>query len=249
MRILSKNRFGFVFPLALVGIFAGGNASGATILYNDLLVNASFEIGGGLGVCPTSWTCGLNPNNGLSNSYAPTNVEYVAGSDGLSGSKNAPDGNKVGSAPTGEEGSGFIFQTGLGTYAAGNTYTLNLYVGTPLKVPAIPATGALPVGTFRVYFLGNAGATPGSALFAIDVTPPATPGQWVFKQLSFTPTGNQLGQSIGVEIFVDSTPVGGGSGNDHIADFDIAASVPEPATIGMLALGLLGLGVLRRRAR
>ena len=243
MRTLSRSRLGFVFPLALAGVLAAGSASGATILFDNLLANPSFEIGGGLGVCPTSWTCGLNPNNGLSNSYAPTNVEYIAGSDGLPGNKNAPDGSKVGSAPTGEEGSGFIFQTGLGTYLAGNTYTLNLWVGTPLKVPAVPATGALPVGTFRVYFLGNAAGTLG----AVDVAPSATPGQWALRQLSFTPTGNQVGQTIGLEIFIDSTPVGGGSGNDHIADFDIAAPVPEPGTIGFIGLGLLGLGALRRK--
>jgi len=100
------------------------------------------------------------------------------------------------------------------------------------------------VGTITLYFLGNSQAVLSSA----SVTPSATPGQWTFQQFSFTPTGGQIGQSIGMELFVDSQG-NFGSGNNRIADFDIG-SVPEPGTIGLLGLGLLGLGVLRRnRAR
>jgi len=246
MKTLLTSRFGLVFPLALVGIFAGVNASGSTILYDNLLANASFEMGGGLGVCPTSWTCGVNPNAGLVNSYAPTNLEYIAGADGLPSDMNAPDGSKVASGPTGEEGSGFMYQTGLGTYAAGNTYTLDLWVGTPLVVPAITTSSALAVGRITLYFLGTSVGGSLVQLASADVSPSSTPGQWTLEQFSFTPTGGSVGQSIGLELFVDSTPVGGGNGNGHIADFDIAPSVPEPGTLGLLGLGLLGLGIVRR---
>ena len=230
--------------VALAAIFAAVTARGGTILYDNLLANASFELGGGLGICPTGWTCGTDANNGLSNSYAPTNLEYVAGSDNLSGSsRSVPDGSKVASAPTGVSGMGFMFQTGLlGTYTAGNTYTLNLYVGTPLVVPSLTSQSALPVGRITLYFLGT---TVGGSLVQLagaDVTPSATPGQWTLQQFSFTPTGSFIGQDVGLEIFV------AGGGNYRIADFDIAP-VPEPGTIGLLGLGLLGLGALRRRAR
>ncbi len=39
-----------------------------------------------------------------------------------------------------------------------------------------------------------------------------------------------------------------GCGNDHLLGKSAATAVPEPASIALLSLGLLGLGVLRRRA-
>jgi hypothetical protein len=239
------HRLGLVFPLALVSIFTAVNASGATIFFDNLLANASFELGGGLGACPTSWTCGTDPGAGLVNSYAPTNVEYLAGADGLPGSKNAPDGSKVLSDPTGLSGSGYLYQTGLGTYAAGNTYALDLWVGTPMAVPSLITTAALPVGRITLYFLGTSVGGSLVQLGSVDVPPSVTPGQWTFHQFSFTPTGGAVGQSIGLELFVDGTPAGGGDGNNHIANFDIAAAVPEPGTVGLLGLALLGLVALR----
>jgi hypothetical protein len=225
--------------VALAAIGTAVSASADPILFENLLANASFEIGGGLGVCPTDWTCGTDANNGLSNSYAPTSLEYVPGSDGLPGiSRSVPDGSKVASAPTGLSGSGFMYQTGLGTYVAGDTYALDLYVGTPLVVPSLTSQAAAPVDRITVYFLGT---TVGGSLVQLgfaNVTPSATAGQWTLQQFSFTPTDSAIGQNIGLEIFV------GGGVNGHIADFDMAP-VPESGTVALLGLGLLGLGALR----
>jgi hypothetical protein len=243
MKMLLRNRSGLVFPLVLAGILAAASASGSTIFYNNLLSNPSFELSTSLTTCPTDWTCGGPAGSGLVGTYAPTNLEYVAGSDGLSGSENAPFGNNVATTPVPVEGSGSMYQTGIGTYLAGNTYTLDLWVGTPLVVPSVTSSPAAQVGVITLYILGTAGtATP---LTSFSVTPSATPGQWTFEQFSFTPTGSQIGQSIGMELFVGSQG-NFGSGNNRIADFDIG-TVPEPGTIGLLGLGLLGLGVLRRK--
>lgn len=228
--------------VALAAIVTAVSASADPILFEDLLANASFEIGGGLGVCPTGWTCGTDANNGLSNSYAPTSLEYVPGSDGLTGvDRSVPEGSKVASAPTGVSGSGFMYQTGLlGTYVGGNTYTLDLYVGTPLVVPSLTTQAALPVDRITVYFLGTSIGGSLVQLGFANVTPSATAGQWTLQQFSFTPTGSAIGQNIGLEVFV------GGGGNDHIADFDMAPA-PESGTVVLLGLGLLGLGALRAR--
>ena len=118
-----------------------------------------------------------------------------------------------------------------------------------LSNPKTEPDGVTPtaaVGTGRFYFFGN-GA---NQLQATDLVVPGV-GQWVLETLSFTPTGTSLGQSIGIELFVDSTPVGGGSGNDRKINFDIAPATvtPEPSSLllAFSGLGLSGLALIRRR--
>jgi hypothetical protein len=229
-------------PLVIAALFmaltTSPNACGTTVLYDDLLMNPSFELGGGVGVCPTAWDC-----SGFG-SYAPTNAEYLAGADGLLGTNNAPFGSSVASSiPL---ATSFMYQTGLGTYTAGNTYTLDLFVGTPLVVPSDPTASADVVGGFTVDFLGNAGIT--TPLLSLNGTPSSTPGQWIFEQFSFTPSGAFLGQSIGIEVVVNDPA----NRPDGIADFDIPSSgtpvphVPEPGTASLISAGALLLPWLRR---
>ena len=184
-----------------------------------LLADPSFELGnqgvnaGDVVGCPVGWTCTPgSPTPGFTG-VVPTSAQYTPVSDGVSGI--VPDGHWAALAPTIIEGSGILSQTNLGTYAAGTMYTLNLWVGTPatmlLKVNGTPdnVTPAMPVGRATFYFTGTGGA----ALKGVDLTPPA-PGQWKLVQLSFTPTGGQIGQKIGIEVFADS------GGNDRAVNLD-----------------------------
>ena len=173
-----------------------------------LLADPSFE--GGMGLanpgdlvgCPALWTCTPgSPTPGFT-AVMPTAAQYAPFP---TTSSFTPDGKWAALAPTIIEGSGILSQTNLGTYAAGTKYTLNLWVGTPrtmlLKVDGTPdnVTPACRVNRMTFYWLGTGGA----GLAAVDIIPPA-PGQWKLVQLSFTPTGGQIGQKIGILAFTDS---------------------------------------------
>jgi hypothetical protein len=247
-------RASLALPLIVTGVFASASAFGGTIsLDSGFFANSSFETAPNNTACPAGWTCGdtVKGNPGFATSYTPTSAEYVPGSDGLSGGLIVPDGVGVATMPSPVEGSGSISQILAATYQSGSTYTLDLWIGTPLIVPSgdtscstpqPPCAVAGPVGTITAYFLGNGGAV----LKAVDLSAPTTPGKWALTTLTFDPAAfNAVGQTIGFTLFVEAAPKSGGSGNDRIADFDIAA-VPEPATFALFGLGLLGLGMARK---
>ena len=123
-----------------------------------------------------------------------------------------PGGKSAATCPTPVEGSCFLRQLNLGKYVAGNTYFLNLWVGTPLTLPIDNVTPVGKVATLRFYFLG----TNSAGLQATDIVPP-NPGQWKLVTLSFTPTGGAIGQGIGLGIFVDS------GGNNQLINLDLVA--------------------------
>jgi hypothetical protein len=146
-------------------------------------------------------------------------AQYMLGMDGLMGGLIVPDGMHAGQCPTLVAGSCQLYQLGLGKYAAGMTYMLNLWVGTPLTVPncgtapqcVSDVTPAGKVARVTFYWLGNGNGQ----LQATNIPVPA-PGQWLLVPLRFTPAGNQVGQPINILIFAST-----GAGHE-IINFDIA---------------------------
>ena len=201
--------------VAFAGLFASASAYGSTIDLGTILANPSFELGNQADGCPVDWSCTGSPEPGFS-SYVVTSAQYTAGADGLA-SGIVPDGTSAATSPTFIEGSGVLSQqTGLGVYDAGDTYELDLWTGTPETLPTDNVTPVAPVGTVTQYFTG----TGGGQLAANSVTIPDV-GDWIEETFDFTPSLADIGQPIGIDIFVDSSPEGGGNGNDRIANFDI----------------------------
>jgi hypothetical protein len=190
-----------------------------TVDVSTLMGNPGFELGfqpaapGNLGIaCPAAWLCLGNPYTGAS-AYLVTSAQYVAGANGLTGGKITPDGLYAATMPVPVAGSGALYQLGLGTYLANTTYSLTLWVGTPLTMPfcgtptadrtcSANVTPAGPLETLRFYWLGIGTGTSLTQLKAIDLkVPPA--GQWVSYTVTFNPSTdlvNGLPQGVGMPI-------------------------------------------------
>jgi hypothetical protein len=212
------------FLVTLASLVGAASAYGAAVDVATLLTNPSFELGnqptapGNQVGCPIGWTCLGSPAPG-GTSYLVTGAQYLAGpADGLSAGLIVPGGLNAGQCPTLVQGSCQLYQLGLGKYAAGTTYNLNLWVGTPLTVPNCGTTPkcisnvspAKKVSRVTFYWLGN-----GNGQMQATNIPVPAPGQWLSVPLSFTPAGYQIGQTINILIFAST-----GEGYEMV-NFDI----------------------------
>jgi hypothetical protein len=221
-------------PVLLAGLFTSVTAFGATIDLNALLANQFFTLGNQVSGCPNGWTCAGSPSPGFT-SYVTTSAQYP-------GSPLVPNGSHVASTPTTIEGSGFLNQNNLGiTWMANMTYTLTFYAGRPLtEIDGTTAVvGFEPSSFFQLLANGVANTLPATA-----ITDPGA-GQWAKYMISFTTPGSAayLGQTVGLSFENLGTQGLGNNLSDNIA----FVAVPEPTSLLLGGLGIVGLGLLRRR--
>jgi hypothetical protein len=125
---------------------------------------------------------------------------------------------------------------------AGTKYMLTGWAGAE-------ANALMQDAVFAIDFLNSGGGTIGSASLSLLPTLFVPNGQaFNYKQYSImgvAPAGTTQVQARASMIGAVGNPAGGGQA--FVVDDFVLSRVPEPATLGMLGLGLMGLQVVRRR--
>lgn len=270
----------FVASAIALTVFSG-NAWATPFNIADYLTNPSFEADTSslpLALsCPTGWTCGGSPTPGTA-AFPITSAQYTPGSDGLPGGLVVPNGSNAAWLPAhapgtppdplAGDGSAILSQTTSLLYTTGNTYTLNFWLGAPLKQP----DNLFPITTFpdtlRVSLLGPGNlcdqnsasltkiggptatvtGTGGGCVFDLmGVWAPAA-GQWQEYSLTYTDTFNVSG-NVAISFFLDTDSIG----QPSMVNIDIGSTarttrtVPEPISLTLFGAGLVLLGLIRRR--
>jgi PEP-CTERM motif len=190
------------------------------------VVNSSFE------TLPVS---GLTNACGVGCSYSTGAIPGWSGSNSFSGQfQPGTPGNVTWFSTLSSDGSptvaysnggATLSQTMVPTVQVDDTYTLMVDLGRRNDLPFMASVGLLINGVL----IPASGTAP-------------TPGDWSTYTATYTGLAADVGQSITIELF-SSGPQG---------DFDnvrLDETVPEPAGITLLGLGLVGLSVFARRKR
>jgi len=260
MRSGSRRAHLFVASLALAGLFTSTSAYGTSIDVTTALQNYTFALPAVTGACPTDWNCSASADPG--GEYVPSSTEYNPGTDGIGAYAPQGNGTWVFEQPN-IEGSATIFQDNSSdNYESGNTYYLDLWLGTPTYVynNSEPSCTGPETSTSPPEFLCNAapiqevqliwledGVT--ASVDTINLTVPTT-GQWIndTAETDFTPTGD-FGDAISVEVraVCTSAPC-----NNLVSDLQFDAGTPppptpEPSTFVLIGTGMFSLAYSFRR--
>jgi hypothetical protein len=125
---------------------------------------------------------------------------------------------------------GTIAQTVGATAQAGVTYTLQGDLGFRKDTPD-PGTITLEIGSHSI--------------LATGVAAPLS-GNWVDYTATYTALATDAGDSI--SILLSSNAAQGDFDNVRLSN-NLAAGIPEPATVAIFGVGLIGLGAMLRRRK
>jgi len=262
-------RLGIPSLLAIGAALLAAHApsTAAVVLLNDLLTNPSFEGGTQANGCPVGWTC-PNQNTLTIGVSSPTAAQYPT-PNGLTPPAVTPGGQFAAFTPLAPNSNGQIFQSIAGqSYTAGNTYVLDFWLGNPLggqypsridvQLLAGLATSSQTnglcdtAGRNSTLVSGAQSANDNGTQCLFSFGPASwqpADGDWREYMLTFTTNATIVGD-IGVQFTVFGQA---SAGNGMLMHLDLTASpvsqsVPEPATLSLVGLALLGIVGLRRNA-